>query len=260
VCDRQGTIRAAVVKSRIGGTHSGAQKILRGEVDEYFVTAEEEAASGSRVKEGCNSYVSFEGERVATFGIAGKLEVARPLARVAARVLTSWIHELAQRRRVRQVSGRAFEAVRQLGARVDETAAAADRAAGDMMQASQEAAQRVASTDDVVRRVQDIAQQSRMLSLNGSVGATRAGHHGRAFAVIAREMLELAEDAQKAAKEIQARLAEVRQTVGAVESASASSRRSGQEQLETLRTMRQSLVSLQEAIAGLDGNFASGRR
>jgi methyl-accepting chemotaxis protein len=43
----------------------------------------------------------------------------------------------------------------------------------------------------VVRQVNDIAQQSRMLAINASVEATRAGDHGRAFGVIAREMLAL---------------------------------------------------------------------
>jgi hypothetical protein len=252
VCDGEGIIRKSVVKSRLGTPHAGAQRILRGEVDEAFVSAEE-AAANPNVKEGYSCPIVVEGRRVGTFGITGPLALARPLTRVAAQVLAVWLNDLAQQRRLREVADHAVGAVRDFGSRVDRAAADSERAAGQMTRASQEAAQKVGSTDDVVRRVQDIAQQSRMLSINGSVEATRAGNHGRAFGVIAREMLDLAEDARRAAGEIQTQLAEVRVAVCAIETAGAAALTSGRGQVETLREVRQKVESLQAAIAALVG-------
>ena len=63
VCDEQGIIREAVVKARIGTPHAGAQRIVRGEVDEAFVT-KEEAATNPAVKEGYNCPIVVGGRRL----------------------------------------------------------------------------------------------------------------------------------------------------------------------------------------------------
>jgi signal transduction histidine kinase len=92
VCDEQGTIIEAVDPERIGSTHAGAQRILRGEVDEVVVTAEE-AARDPRMKPGVSVPIVVDGRRVGTFGLTGPREVAQPVIRMAAVVLASWIKE-----------------------------------------------------------------------------------------------------------------------------------------------------------------------
>jgi len=92
VCDDVGSIIEAVDRERIGTTHAAAQRILRGEADEIYVT-EAEAALDPRMKPGVNVPIVVDGKRVGTFGLTGPREVAQPIVRIAAAVLASWIKE-----------------------------------------------------------------------------------------------------------------------------------------------------------------------
>ena len=56
--------------------------------------------------------------------------------------------------------------------------------------------------EDIVASIQDIGNQTRTLSLNASVEASRAGDAGRGFAVVAGEVRVLADKATEAARRI----------------------------------------------------------
>jgi hypothetical protein len=212
VCDETGTIVECRDPQRLGVVHAFAKRIVNREDDELFVTAAQ-AATDSRMKEGCNVAIDADGQRLGTFGIAGPLELARPLARVAAAVFASWLHD--QRRQV-ALTGAAdsvFSGVQQVSARTEAVKAEAAQVVGVMTQASKEAAMKVEQSGKIIRTVQEIAQRSRILSLNGSIAAARAGAQGLSFAVVAKEMLELSDSARTAASQIEATLGEVQAAI-----------------------------------------------
>jgi len=249
VCDGQGVIREAVVKSRIGTPHAGAQRIVRGEVDEAFVTAEEAAANPS-VKEGYNCPIVVGERRLGTFGIAGPLEISRPMARVAAAVLSSWLKELEHQQALRKTAGQVVEALETISAKVGSAAEVSRATLARTEAASQVAGERLAAADTALQAVQGIGQQSRMLAINASVEATRAGDAGRAFGVIAREMLGLADGARLTSNNIQATLRDVTASVTQLDEAGRASSAEAARAVETLREVERLLGSLRTALEG----------
>jgi Amt family ammonium transporter len=61
----------------------------------------------------------------------------------------------------------------------------------------------------IIQTINDIAEQTRLLSVNASIEAARAGEAGRGFGVVAGEIRSLAEDASAGASEIEQLLDDV---------------------------------------------------
>ncbi len=101
IYDHKGIIVRATDPSRIGDLHAGAEKIMRGQVDDYAVSPEE-AANNPLVREGFSCPITIDGQRVAAFGITGKLALTRPLARVAVRLIHSWIEDSEHLRQLKR--------------------------------------------------------------------------------------------------------------------------------------------------------------
>ncbi len=101
IYDPDGRIIAAIDRSRIGDHHAGAEKIMKGLVNEYAVTPEE-AAANPLVREGYNCPIMHKGKKVAAFGVTGKLDAVTPIAKIAARMINSWVQELESQHQLEQ--------------------------------------------------------------------------------------------------------------------------------------------------------------
>lgn len=78
-----GVIQAASDRSRIGAVHATAARIMAGEITQRGVTADE-AARSTGMREGYNLALNVDGVRVASLGVAGPVEDAEKMAKLAA--------------------------------------------------------------------------------------------------------------------------------------------------------------------------------
>lgn len=83
---------------------------------------------------------------------------------------------------------------------------------------------RLGGIDDVIGVIRNLADRTKLLSINASIIATEAGEHGRAFAVVANEIKDLAASTSRAIAEISSILSTLKDGFGETVQAIALSR------------------------------------
>jgi methyl-accepting chemotaxis protein len=76
-------------------------------------------------------------------------------------------------------------------------------------------AEQAQSIGEITTAVSDVAEQTKLLALNAAVEATRAGEHGRGFALVAAEIKTLAGEAKESTVQVRRLLGEIQRSTSA---------------------------------------------
>lgn len=202
-----GIILASNVCERVGVIHEAAARIMRGEIDQFEVTAEMAIASNGKMKEGFNLPIEVDGRRIGSCGLAGPLETVRPLAYVIVSLVGSVI--ALRMRDLNRAENVSLQVTKATG-----VAAAAKKAADDADNSMLLLSEATSRIGEVVTTIGKVAKQTNLLALNATIEASRAGDAGAGFAVVAQEVKLLSTQTAQATLDIDSQIGKVQGVVG----------------------------------------------
>ncbi|TFE00186.1 methyl-accepting chemotaxis protein [Jeotgalibacillus sp. R-1-5s-1] len=87
-----------------------------------------------------------------------------------------------------------------------------------LLEQSNEAADAMKNTDEVIGFIKKIASQTNILGLNASIEAARAGEHGRGFNIVAQEIRKLSNDTLESTDKINDMLKKMQSSITDIQS------------------------------------------
>ncbi len=215
---------------------------LRDVLGETKTMTEEVATSSNEITTGAQQQVASLTESAASLN---------QIATTAGR-FKSTIQEFADRSRAVQ------EAAEEVGRRSDEgrgltqeSVARIDqvrenaRAAGESVLNLSEQMHRI---NEVTSSVNEIAEQTKLLSLNASIEAARAGEEGRGFAVVATQVRELANQSKESASRIESIISETQKSMQTVVTKIEEGSRLSEESREIVKKMQAAFEQIATAV------------
>jgi len=251
VCDTDGVIIGDKARERFGVRHEGAARIMRGELDSIAVTREEAERSDGKMREGYNIVIKVDDERIGTFGIAGPLEVVKPIAKIAAAVIAARIQESRHLDLIGAVVGEISRSVEQTAAAIEniysgsEELNAANRAVAEAVAATET---KVRDTNQMLDFILDVADQTGLLGLNAAIIAAQAGIHGRGFSVVADEIRKLAKNSSASVDKITEILEQIQSGVAEVKSISDKTAGISEKQFRATQQIARDMANIKKSV------------
>jgi PAS domain S-box-containing protein len=107
---------------------------------------------------------------------------------------------------------------------------------------------RTQQVSEIIETVNALADQSKLLALNASIEAARAGAQGRGFSIVASEVRQLAIQSGEATSRIRTILNEIQQATNAVVQVTEAGKKSSQEGLSLVKRAGESIQDLSTVI------------
>jgi methyl-accepting chemotaxis protein len=251
VCETDGVIIGDSRKERFGVRHDAAARIMRGEVDSIAVTKEDEIHSGQKMREGYNIAIKVDGERIGTFGIAGPVEIVKPIAKIAAAVIAARIQEIRHLDLIRGVVAEISQSVQQTAAAIEKIYAGSEElnaANSTVSKAVFDANAKVKDTNKVLDFILEVADQTRLLGLNAAIVAAHAGVHGRGFSVVADEIRKLANTSSSSVEQITEILEQIQSGIAEVSAVSEKTSAVSEKQFHATQQITRDIENIQKSI------------
>ena len=175
------------------------------------------------INEGANVLASTSGQILATTTqvASGAAETATAVSETT--VTVEEVRQTAQMasQKARNVSDSAQKATQasQAGRKSAEEAMQGMQRIREQMESIAESIVRLSeqgqAIGEIIATVNDLAEQSNLLSVNAAIEANKAGEHGKGFAVVAQEVKSLAEQSKQATAQVRTILGDIQKATGA---------------------------------------------
>ncbi|MEW5772002.1 MAG: methyl-accepting chemotaxis protein [Thermodesulfobacteriota bacterium] len=105
---------------------------------------------------------------------------------------------------------------------------------------------------EIIGTVDDLAEQSNILSVNASIEAAKAGEHGRGFAVVAQEIKSLAEKSKEGTARVRTILADIQKATASAVMVTEQGSKAVAKGVEQADEASRSIAALAESIGAVD--------